>query len=250
MMIVTFQDLDNVSIAGRLGNNLFQIAAVIGTARRNNCDYVFPPWRYNQFLAHPLPTSERIYAPRIIREQQDYHYQEINLNYFPCNTDLKGYFQSYKYFDFIRSEIKERFEFKTKYAIVYADHLMSPPTCAIHVRHGDYLIKPHVHPIQDMDYYLKAKDIIKGIDPSVKYMVFSDNLEWCKDHHLGDYYGGTNEVKDLSLMIACRYHIIANSSFSWWAAYLSNSKHVIAPWHWSGVVSDTADLILPEWERI
>ena len=102
---------------------------------------------------------------------------------------------------------------------------------AIHVRRGDYLKPPHNSFHTDLtstDYYEKA---IKEF-PNDDFLVFSDDIEWCKSHLNGSgfyYYEGHDEIDDLNLMMRCKGHIVANSTYSWWGAYLSSQNHVVCP---------------------
>lgn len=100
---------------------------------------------------------------------------------------------------------------------------------AIHVRRGDFIDNPHHFDLTKTDYYKKAVEEFKGCE----FLVFSDDIEWCKGYFIGDEYefcGITDPVEAMNQMSACEGHIIANSSFSWWGAYLSPYGHkVVAP---------------------
>ena len=105
---------------------------------------------------------------------------------------------------------------------------------SLHVRRGDYVTNPN-HPTQNMDYYENALSYFGN----ESVIIFSDDPEWCKSQDLfsSDRFSisenNTTEF-DLCLMSMCKYHIIANSSFSWWGAWLAKSKKVIAPSNWFG----------------
>lgn len=112
-----------------------------------------------------------------------------------------------------------------------------PPVCdyvAIHVRRGDYVGNPFYVDLTDTDYYQKAmNEFPKG----TKFLVFSDDIEWCKDQDIFKdcEFSEGNELEDLNLMASCKGHIIANSSFSWWGAWLCPTypdNKVIAPKAW------------------
>lgn len=229
---------------GRLGNQLFQIAATIGTAIDNNTEYAFPRWQYedNFCLRGCFYDS--------LPELTDY--RESKFSYSPIpridNQQLFGYFQSekywYKYRDIIRELLAPRHIPRKVYA------------CAIHVRRGDYAGNLH-HDVVTNDYYQKACKRIKcqtGID---RFLVFSDDAEWCsRNLDIGfDFEIATgNEISNFSEMISCKHHVICNSSFSWWGAYLGQStgQVVAAPNRWFGPLGpkDFSDVYIDGWTQI
>jgi hypothetical protein len=127
------------------------------------------------------------------------------------------YVQDPAYFEEFRDDIKLLFRDK----IGYIDKV------AIHVRRGDYVNNPFYVDLTKTNYYYNAMQLF----PKEKFMVFSDDIEWCKQKEVFkncSFSEGHDEVQDLNIMASCKGIIMANSSFSWWAAYLSNGK-VIAP---------------------
>lgn len=109
------------------------------------------------------------------------------------------------------------------------------------------------HPIQDMNYYNQAMNLIK----SDKYMIFSDDIPLCKTKFIGDQFifaEGNSNIEDLALQASCDNNIICNSSFSWWAGFLNKNpnKKVIYPSKWFGVKlpHNTNDMCPPEWIKI
>jgi len=238
-MTATYIELGN---AGRMGNCFFQIAATIGYAKKHNVPFIFPKWEYQNQLNIPQEffTDREFIDVKNDCPESGFSYSEIP---FKENCSLSGYFQSWKYFD----NCKE-----------YIETILSPPPvedlkdyCCVHVRRGDYLNFPLHHPTQPMQYYMKA---IRKI-PINKFMVFSDDPEWCKNNFKDSRFT-INEtgsvICDFSKMISCSHHIIANSSFSWWAAWLCKNKNkvVVAPSNWFGPMYrsySTADLIPSRW---
>ena len=113
---------------------------------------------------------------------------------------------------------------------------------SIHVRRQDYVHLQHVHVLQDNNYYKKAIDILtKKIGKDYKLVIFSDDITWCKNNNIFTNHNcyfveGNEDYIDLYLMSMCTHHIIANSSFSWWGAYLNEieEKLVVAPAKWFG----------------
>lgn len=229
---------------GRLGNSLFQAAATIALAKRNNDDFLFPDsWKYidsfnitkNHFSSDILCKSEY--------QEPYFHYKDIS---YECDMNLHGYFQSEKYFKDYKDDI--RFLLTP----LSSSSPMLSNTASIHVRRGDYLKFNKAFEQLDLGYYTKAISILNA----KKYIVFSDDIDWCKKTFRGNEFSfseGTSEVEDLVLMSKCEHNIIANSSFSWWGAWLNNNpnKKVIAPSKWFGPelspTHNTKDLIPKEW---
>ncbi len=147
------------------------------------------------------------------------------------------YVQDAKYFDKYRDEVRQ----------LYGQGIESVDMVAIHVRRGDYVKNPFYVDLMETEYYSQAMAEF----PDEDFIVFSDDMEWCKRQPLFDqceFSEGKSEVEDMNLMAGCKGIIMANSSFSWWAAYLSNAK-VIAPkaWHPDGVERTK---LLKEWKTL
>lgn len=138
------------------------------------------------------------------------------------------YFQDPKYFEKYANEIKALYGDITWAGIDMIDKI------SIHVRRGDYVGNSFYVDLMETDYYQKAMAEFKGS----KFLVFSDDIEWCKQQDIfrGCYFSHNTELEDLNEMMTCNGHIIANSTFSWWGAWLGKGK-VIAPkaWYADGV---------------
>ncbi|MEM7195499.1 MAG: alpha-1,2-fucosyltransferase [Pseudomonadota bacterium] len=178
------------------------------------------------------------------------------------NCDLVGFFQSEKYWKVIQGAVRENFCFDSE--IKQKAKKLVPPevaTVSIHVRRGDYVAKSKYHHNISLQWYQQAADRFRDCRP----IVFSDDIEWCRfnmsflqdaifiDH--GVEIEKSPDVKtdelgyiDLCAMSLCNKHIIANSSMSWWSAYLGGGE-TIAPKQWFGVngPSDWSD-VYPEKE--
>ena len=169
---------------------------------------------------------------------------------------LVGYFQSEKYFNNIANEIREDFTFK--------DEILEPckemiggvnKPIALHIRRGDFLKNSGNHHNLDIDYYRRALGKFRR---NRKVAIFSDDPQWCKEQELfsDDRFliaTGNGSYVDLCLMSLCSDFIIANSTFSWWGAWLANKGRVIAPSRWFGPNNqhlDTKDLYPEHWEII
>jgi hypothetical protein len=253
---------------GRLGNQMFQYASLRGIAARRGYDFGIPSskfedeWRSHQlfelFDLPNLPRSNVKYldggnAP--IAQERFFHFDQLLFDQCPNDISLFGYFQSEKYFKHIEDSIREDF--------VFREHILEPckeiaegfdNPVSIHVRRTDYLTNSANHYNLSLEYYEEA---LKHFDGR-QVIVFSDDPEWCQEQELfsDDRFlvseSGDNKI-DLCLMTFCTSHIIANSSFSWWGAWLAKSEKVIAPSKWFGpnnADKETKDLIPETWTII
>lgn len=234
----------NLGRQGRAGNSLFQCASTICHALRNNDTYVFPSsWEYKDRFNLRNCFSDNIKFKTQYKEPF-FHYQPIP---YQSDQDLSGFFQTKKYFQEFEDVILGLLTPKQGFGIQYN-------TTAIHVRRGDYLTLSGCYEQLNMQYYNAAMNIIK----SQKYMVFSDDITWCKQNFIGEQFIFSEEkdpIIDLSLMLSCENNIICNSSFGWWGAFLNKnpSKIVIAPKKWFGpklAYNNTKDLIPSDWQLI
>ncbi|KLT66622.1 alpha-1,2-fucosyltransferase [Pedobacter sp. BMA] len=177
---------------------------------------------------------------------------------------MDGYFQDPAYFESIRSILVNDFDLndleKTS-ADTIGDSIASTNSISIHVRRGDYL-KPsvnEVHGILPWDYYKGAIEKMNLSMENPVYFIFSDDPEWCvKNIILPDqqihFVSGNSMYEDLRLMTACKHNIIANSTFSWWGAWLNKNpeKKIIAPKQWfKDEALNSVQKIIPEnWIKI
>ena len=187
-------------------------------------------------------------------------YEEVGFNYneIPStNNDVKiiGYFQSEKYFKKYESEIKELFkpdDFEKKYLEEKYNEILNLNTVSLHIRRGNYVEKKYYHENQTLDYYNKAISILGKEN---HYLIFSDDISWCKENFNflknKTFIEGNLDYQDLYLMSMCKDNIIANSSFSWWGAWMNNKNNrVIAPSKWFGPGlrhNNTKDLYCDNW---
>lgn len=159
-----------------------------------------------------------------------------------------GYFQSEKFF-YNKDFVKWLFEPSDSVVKRMSDHpAVDGTTCSVHVRRGDYLKSQQYHPILDMDYYNKAIERIKAD----KYLVFSDDLDWCKENFKGKEFIFPSDIDyvEMYLMRDCKHHILGNSSFSLMSALLGEEEDtmVIAPKTWFGksLPDNHADDVVPK----
>jgi glycosyltransferase involved in cell wall biosynthesis len=238
-----------------LGNQLFCIAATLSYCRDNNKTAVFPEIRTNNQVkkySNSLFKKLKIGLPIDIFHSK-YSEPKFSYNEIPSldnNVFLSGYFQSEKYFLHNRDYVIEMLnisslqeEVKNRYGD-YSDYF------SIHIRRGDYLNLQNYHGILDLDYYSKA---IKQFGEKEKFIIFSDDIEWCKSNFefLENKVFATcqEDWEDLILMSTCKGHIIANSTFSWWGAWLSGNE-TIAPNKWFTNEINASDVYCEGWKSL
>lgn len=185
----------------------------------------------------------------------------------PDGVTLFGYWQSYIYFSGISKQLL--FELQhckplSEKSIKVLNNINSSKSIAIHVRRGDYVSNSETlsfHGLVPLNYYNDAIALVHEKFPDATFFIFSDDQDWCKNNLalekacFIDHNNIENSWEDLVLMSKCRHHIIANSSFSWWAAWMADSYQeasnhlVIAPRNWFKKVQDinTADRFPPHW---
>jgi hypothetical protein len=247
---------------GRFGNQMFQYAALKGIAANKGYDFCIPSssnqqksYEHQLFIPFNLDVNVKELNGQYITDELFCFNKDIFDNC-PDNISLIGYFQTEKYFKHIKEEIKKDFAFKTSIYDVckeIIDTIKSP--IALHIRRTDYLTDPN-HNALSMEYYEEA---LKKFDSSREVVIFSDDTDWCSKQEIfaEDRFlisDGQDTYHDMCLMTLCEDHIIANSSFSWWGAWLAEGNKVIAPSKWfdGGNLSylNTKDLIPEEWEKI
>lgn len=210
------------------------------------------------------PTSD-FYQDNIIINEKHFSFDPSVLEA-KGNIYLDGYWQSEKYFSAIRDILLR--EFTIKYEQDYrnmelAKLIRSTESVSIHIRRGDYVHEPvtnQYHGFCSLDYYQKAVNQIVQKIPNCHFYVFSDDPLWVSENFkldypatLVDHNDASTNYEDLRLMSLCRHNIIANSSFSWWGAWLNSNpeKIVCAPERWfNDPTLDTRDLIPESWIKI
>jgi hypothetical protein len=234
---------------GRLGNQLWQIAATIGIADSLNVPFYFPPWVYSRFFKNELPQKsyDELFSPRLKTfNETPFVFETIILDT-KYDWDLMGYFQSWRYFQNSVDKVKHYFDFN------FETNDLNLNGVAVHIRRGDYLGQKLYHVcLSETNYYQKA---MATFPENTGFSIFSDDIEWCKTFIKGDnitYVIPTSDIVDLAYMSRHKHHIIANSSYSAWAAFLSDGTGItIAPRQWYGPQAGghTKDLH-PSWVAI
>lgn len=232
---------------GRFGNQMFQYATAFAVAQKNKYTLGMPYKNRNsqEYLDFCLPDcfpflsaidiSDKTFANIYSEKSFQFDSELYNIT---DNTDISGYFQSWKYFEQYELQIRAEFRFASKY---YAQansvkNGRNKEYIALHIRFGDYTWNTNYHPICDIDYYRRGLDCIPNVKDK-KILLFSDDINAAQStlENLKYECIQTNDkFLDMCLMTLCDYHVISNSTFCWWGAYLSNSKQVIAPKKWFG----------------
>lgn len=244
------------SFAGRLGNTLFQIATTIAHSKAVGTSIALPEYThaqsdFNHFFDR-FPKLEHGNQYYDFREPKDFSFTNIPMK---DNLRLIGYWQNENYFKEHRDEVLKAFD------IPYE---LNKGIVSIHIRRGDYVWLAKKHPPISHNYIKQALKHFKEIGYN-NYLVFSDDIPWCKEYfkywdNTGlnlSYSEGNNTLKDLSLMSGCEHNIIANSTFSWWGAWLNqnNDKIVVSPsaynWFGNGNRNLKTEGIIPnDWKQI
>ncbi len=179
-------------------------------------------------------------------------------------TYMIGYWQSARYFEQCADEIEAAFTLAPEQLDPinqgWLARLRAEHSVAVHVRRGDFLKEPHhsFHGECSLSYYRAALDHIRSQVASPQFFVFSDDTDWCASHFTNSdtfivSHNGPDEVHcDLALMASCRHHVIANSSLSWWGAFLGRDRDgiVIAPVPWFTVAPHTPERYLSGWTKL
>ena len=266
MTTVSFNMLGNY---GRLGNAMFQYAATLGSARSSGhtpvCNISAIPLLSECFELGSV--VDGVVDFDLVYTEDDFKYNPV-LNSLPADKsiELRGYFQTRKYFSHVEDEVRQNFKFKDhiiekarqKIPVVDWDACVS-----VHVRRGDYPSIAEHHHNQTVEYYISSLDNF----PYHRPVFFSDDIEWCKenfsslknepvfvenDETLNLQASQNSDISgyvDMCGMGLCDGHIIANSSFSWWGAFLGGEGQTVAPKIWFGPKGpqDWQDVYCKEW---
>lgn len=277
--MITFLNLGRY---GQLGNQLFQYATLRAVSESLGYELRVPmrldaPKKSGLFELAPLslackPLEEedtRLLKHRYVERT---HAFDPGVFEIPDWTDLLGFFQTEKYFKHLRHELLREFTFRDpigNYASRYIESVRvrsdGAPLVAVHVRRGDYLKKGDRFRVLSAAWYRSAMDMFAESGPV--FLFFSDDPHWCVEN-----FGGTQDPKsvlrrpsvlhvatpdhwhDLAVMTQCDHFIVANSSFSWWGAWLAQSaeKTVVAPKPWFGpkMGRDERDIVPEEWRKL
>ena len=267
-------------LMGGLGNQMFQYACAKAIAQKNETEcFVDKSFLedknsgvtvFRDFELYLFPNIEaKIYSGGnvgVIPVTESFYHCDERLRDATLTDDqnlyLTGYWQTYKYFESIESELKHEFSFpniteeKTE---SLRQKILSENSVMINVRRGDYLTDSLFEDIT-LDYYDKCVSVIESKVDNPTFYVFSDDIEWCeknftdeKYHIVDKTHAGPKYIDYLNLMSSCKHQIIPNSTFAWWAAWLNQneSKIVLYPCKWfTDTNKDTKDLCPTDWIKI
>lgn len=269
-------------LSGGLGNQMFQYALGRVLAIKNHAKLVLDLSGYKNQAAIDTPRqyelgifniqaakySRNIFnflRPRKLISENSHSFDPAILK-LKGNLHLVGYWQSEKYFAEYADIIRQDFTYNTSPAgknKKLLHDISKSNSVSIHIRRGDYIKIPSTnqfHGTCGLEYYQSAVKIIKQKVKNPIFYIFSDDINWCKNNLniIGktvyiDHNQGAKSWEDMRLMSYCKHNIIANSSFSWWGAWLNNNpkKIIIAPRQWFNDQSiDTKDLLPATWIKM
>lgn len=203
---------------------------------------------------------------KVLGNRKRTHYIEKQYNFHPeiLQSDecyLEGYWQSYEYFQNIEKQITDVFQFeafKDAQNRSISQRMAENNSVAIHIRRGDYMNAANRESLGDIctkEYYTRAMEYIEAEVINPQWFLFTDDIEWCKENfpqcYIVDWNTGKASYRDMQLMTLCKHNIIANSTFSWWGAWLNRNpnKIVIAPAKWKNN-GDVPDICPKKWVKI
>ena len=274
---------DHLGNLGRLGNQMFEFAALRGIAAHHGYDVCIPPTEHEGienyslhdcFKLDHIPT--RFIATERYVQEPHFHFSKELFEGCPDNVSLYGFFQTEKYFVNAADIVRKDFTFHDSIlqpCVDFMSQYVDQEPIMLHVRRGDpnltdprgfkwsYTQCSHQHPPQTLEYYEEA---LSHFDKDQPVIVFSDSPDWVQEQEFfgGDRFvisvpedkysdGSYEPYIDLCLMSLCSHAIIANSSLSWWGAWLQNGKgKVVAPKRWYGPAyadKDLSDLYCKDW---
>lgn len=256
-----------VQLTGGLGNQMFCFASGISLALARKEEIFFTRNQVDGNTHGGYGLGVFNVDPKFVNNVQTPFYQEPHFQFdsnvinAPRGASFLGYWQSEKYFD--KELVRKSFTFRYRLSsesIKIAEKIQSGPSAFIHVRRGDYLKEPHksFHGNLDNEYYLQGMSRILAASPNVKFFGFSDDPIYVQQNFpdvITINHGGA-AYEDLWLMSQCEHGVIANSSFSWWAAWLgdgrvkNSARTIIAPQRWFLANINTNDLIPERWIRL
>lgn len=263
-----------IKLMGGLGNQMFQYAfgiAIGGKVKydaswfdktRGNPDvtqreYELDFWNINPKLVNTSKIFGFIKRKHIIENPFNVYNPKLLQIKSGC---IEGYFQVARYYDSIREQLLKDFvprQKPTPQNQKILDLIHETNSVSLHVRRGDYVKLQHIHGLCDLDYYARAIKFIAEHITSPHFFIFSDDPQWVTDNlkldfpcTVVDINHGRDSVWDMWLMANCKHNIIANSSFSWWGAWLNQNpnKIVVAPAQWFAD-GQLTDIVPPTWQR-
>jgi len=197
-----------------------------------------------------LGISSAYYKPSHLNDTLSFE-PDQNILEWRKSAYISGWCTAIDYFSDVKEDLRNLFKLRdgfSKSAEHYRKEMHNSDSVALHIRRGDYVELEHFFKVQDLSYYEKAREVICAKLDNPHFFVFSNDIDWVREK-LGNWsnqvtfisltsidkdYNGAEDIEEFFLMAECKHHIIANSSFSWWPAYLNNkdNKLVVAPEIW------------------
>jgi len=273
----TSEEYVTVHLEGGLGNQLFEIATAYAYGQRSQKKFVIDH-NIHQVSANtymPRPTyfktmfqwtqHDDTKRDWITYTEPHFHFQEIPDFY--GNIELKGYYQSPKYFEEFRQDLVSKLFNENLIASVPLPFLEDIPSVSLHIRRTDY-VNNSLMILQPASYYKRAiQHLQSNLKTPIQLIIFSDDMKWAKAnvksflntpedydtnvfiYFVGDQGEKPTDYQELLLMSTCQHHIITNSSYSWWGAYLDQKPYpiTIAPKNWFKHTHQWSDIYCPKW---
>lgn len=275
------------NVIGGLGNQLFQIITCVSYGLTHCKKIIIPYYDNTPGITQRDSYWNNLLKPFIIFTNKNENntipnkmvtYKEVEFAYnvipmYDSSVYFSGYFQSYRYFDDNIDKILQMLRFDNQKNEIYQENIglftgSINDTCAIHFRLGDYVQLQDYHPLLNVNYYINALSKLCEINNVSRVLYFCQERDnEIVEQHINTIQKIFNHIefvkvsddicdwKQMIIMTLCNHHIIANSTFSWWGAYLSCSikKKVYYPSTWFGpklIHHNTDDLFPCEWEKI
>ena len=274
-----------IKVTGGLGNQMFIYAFYLRMKKRfsgvridlSDMMHYKVHYGYEMHKVFGLPHTEFcinqklkkviefLFFKTILERKQKGSMKPYTCKYFWPFIYFKGFYQAEKYFEDIKDEVRQAFTFDLSRANAKSLEMMKrmdadENAVSIHIRRGDYLLPKHweaIGRICQLPYYRNAISALESRVKNPVYYVFSEDLEWVKqnlklEHAVYiDWNKGEDSWQDMMLMSQCRHHVICNSTFSWWGAWLNprKDKFVRAPERWTRD-ADSREIVPEEWIRV
>lgn len=247
---------------GRLGNQLFQIAGTLGLANTFQMPANFPNWSYSPYFSipHHLFSNQGGVPASVLATQLPKRH--------------RIYLQDFRLFQSIASTIRTYFSpsptMKQRLIEKYSSLLKIPDKTAVHIRRTDFTQMQASYVSLGLAHYEFAMRHLKNEFPTTEFLIFSDDIEWCRKNFQADLHfvsqaipfelnaqglpsGNSFDADELFLMSQCEHHICSNSTYAWWSAFLSDDPHPIIPANWYGPdMNDMSmdQLLVPGWTML
>lgn len=240
--------------------NKFNISASVCD---ENISKKFKSNKYKEFIEMAMNRFGWYFGGKFYEKNEFYYDNSV---FFIDKVYFKGYWQSFKYFEQIRNVILEEFSLKNDLSNENSNTLekikSKKESVALHIRRGDYISNSKnnkLYNVVGLDYYKKAIEIVNKKIKKPVFFIFSDDIDWVAENLKisGEvFYASSKKInmpeEELILMSKCEHNIIANSTFSWWGAWLNQNpnKNVIAPKRWMSTIEYLDDLYPKNWIRL